>query len=161
MIAPIVFAAYSRPNDWLRCAFELRWRVSVGSVAPMRIVAGASARSARPRRMSARSCGASSSATAISPYSDADDAERERRRDDDDHEDELDDAVQPERRTHAIGEPPAERAADRHAAEEPGEDRRDGLCRVAEDEDQLARPDDLVDEAGGPGQDEDRQDRPA
>ena len=32
---------------------------------------------------------------------------------------------------------------------------------VAVDEDQLARPDDLVDQAGGPGQDEDREDRPA
>ena len=43
----------------------------------------------------------------------------------------------------------------------PVEDRRHGLGRVAEDEDQLARPDDLVDEAGRPGQDEDREDRPA
>ena len=67
MIAPMVFAAYSRPNDWLRCAFVLRWRVRVGSVAPIRMVAGARARSAIARRMTARTCGAPSKATAISP----------------------------------------------------------------------------------------------
>ena len=38
-IAPIVFAAYNRPNDSLRCASALRWRVSVGSVAPISTVA--------------------------------------------------------------------------------------------------------------------------
>ncbi len=46
-------------------------------------------------------------------------------------------------------------------AEEPGEDRRDGLGRVAEDQHELARPDDLVDETGRPGQDEDPEDGPA
>ena len=67
MIAPIVFAAYSRPNAWLSCASELRCRVSVGSVAPMSTVAGARASSANPSRMSASTCGEPSSATAISP----------------------------------------------------------------------------------------------
>ena len=61
----------------------------------------------------------------------------------------------------AVADPPADDGADRHPAEEPGEDRRDGLGRVAEDEHELARPDDLVDEPGRPGQDEDAEDGPA
>ncbi len=69
MIAPMVLAAYNRPNDWLRCAFVVRCRVRVGSVAPIRIVAGASASRAIARRITARTCGAPSNATAISPYS--------------------------------------------------------------------------------------------
>ena len=86
--------------------------------------------------------------------------ERERRRQDDDDQDELDDAVHPQRRPDAIGQPAAEEAPDRHAAEEAGQDRRDGLRRVTEDEDELPRPDDLVHEPGGAGQDEDREDEP-
>ena len=71
---------------------------------------------------------------------------------------ELEDPVQPQRALDPVRDPAAERAADRHPAEEAGQDRRDGLGRVAEDEDELARPDDLVDEAGRAGQDEDGQD---
>ena len=87
-------------------------------------------------------------------------AERDRRRKDDDHQDELDDAVHPQRRPDAIREPTAEKTADRHTAEKAGEDRRDGLGGVTEDQDELPRPDDLVHESGGAGQDEDREDEP-
>ena len=66
-----------------------------------------------------------------------DEAERQRRREDHDDQHELDQPVEPERRADAVGQAPAERAADRHPAEEPGEDRRHGLRRVAEDEHQL------------------------
>jgi hypothetical protein len=64
--------------------------------------------------------------------------ERDWRCEDDDDENELDGAVHPQRRPHPVGQPAAEKAADRHAAEEAREDRRDGLGRVAEDEDELA-----------------------
>jgi len=64
--------------------------------------------------------------------------ERDRRREDDDDEDELDGAVHPQGRPHAVGQPAAEKAADRHAAEEAREDRRDRLGRIAEDKDELA-----------------------
>ena len=77
--------------------------------------------------------------------------EGDRREEDDDDQDELDRAVQADRGAHPVGEPPADDAADRHPAEEPGKDGRDGLCRIPEDQDQLARPDDLIDEAGRPG----------
>ena len=61
-IAPIVFAAYNRPNDALSSsAWSLRWRVRVGSVAPMRIVAGPRASSASTNRTSASASGAVSS----------------------------------------------------------------------------------------------------
>ena len=83
--------------------------------------------------------------------------ERDRREQDDDDEDELDRAVQAKRGAHPVGEPPADDAADRHPAEEPGQDRRHRLGRVAEDEDELPGPDDLVHQPGGAGQDEDRQ----
>ena len=60
----------------------------------------------------------------------------------------------PQRPRDPVRDPPADDAADREAAEEPGEDRRHGLARVAEHEHQLAGPDDLVDQAGRAGQDE-------
>ena len=61
-------------------------------------------------------------------------------------------------RSDPIRDPATERAPDGHPAEEPGQDRRDRLGRVAEDQHQLARPDDLVDQPGGAGQDEDVED---
>jgi hypothetical protein len=85
--------------------------------------------------------------------------ERQRRDEDDDDQRDLEQAVQPQRRTDAVRDAATDGRPDRHAAEEPGQDRRDGLGRVAEDEDELARPDDLVDEAGGAGQHEDRKDQ--
>ena len=60
-------------------------------------------------------------------------------------------------RTRSAIRPPIGRP-DRHPAEEAREDRGNGLGGVAEDEDQLARPDDLVDETGRTGQDEDADD---
>src|SRR6185369_10275063 len=72
----------------------------------------------------------------------------------------LDEPVQPDRRAAAVGDPAADDAADRHPAEVAGQDRRDRLGRVPEDEDELARPDDLVDQARGARQDEDREDEP-
>ena len=60
---------------------------------------------------------------------------------------ELEAAVQPERPGDPVRDPATDRAADREAAEEAREDRRDRLARVAEHENQLAGPHDLVDEA--------------
>ena len=57
-----------------------------------------------------------------------------------------------------IGEPAPERGADGHPTEEPGQDRRHGLGRVAEDQDELTCPDDLIDQPGRAGQDEDVED---
>ncbi len=53
-IAPIVFAAYRRPNDFVSEPPVVRWRIRLGNVAPMRIVAGASASTASSNRMSGR-----------------------------------------------------------------------------------------------------------
>ena len=91
----------------------------------------------------------------------ADQPERQRRGKDDHHEHELDEAIEPQRGPDTVADPAADDGADRHAAEEPGQDRRDGLGRIAEDQHELARPDDLVDETGRPGQDEDPEDSPA
>ncbi len=85
--------------------------------------------------------------------------EEEGRQEHDDHEDQLEDAVQAQRRADPVGHAAAHDGADRHAAEEARENGRDGLGRVAEDEDELPRPDDLVDQAGRAGQDEDREDQ--
>ena len=90
-----------------------------------------------------------------------DEPERERRDQDDADEHELQDAVHPERGADPVGQPAADRRADGHPAEEPGQDRRHRLGRVAEHEDQLAGPHDLVHEAGGTRQHEDRQDQRA
>ena len=61
-IAPIVFAAYSFPKEPLSSeGSRLRYRVRVGSVAPMRTVAGPSATSASPKRTSASRLGLPSS----------------------------------------------------------------------------------------------------
>ena len=49
-----------------------------------------------------------------------------------------------------VGDPAADEAADGDAAEETREDRRDRLGRVPEDQHQLARPDDLVDQGAAP-----------
>ena len=51
---------------------------------------------------------------------------------------ELDQAVQPQRRAHPVRQPAADHAADRHPAEEAGQDGRHGLGRVAEHEHELA-----------------------
>ena len=72
-----------------------------------------------------------------------------------DDERELQQAVHAQRRANAVGDPPADGGPDRHPAEEPGEDGRHGLRGVPEHEDELAGPDDLVDESGCAGQDED------
>ncbi len=59
-IAPTVFAAYSCWNaPAIPVRPELRKRVSVGRVAPISTVAGASARIARAKRTSASATGAS------------------------------------------------------------------------------------------------------
>ena len=87
--------------------------------------------------------------------------EGERRGEDDDDEDDFQEAVHPERPADPVADPAADGRADRHPPEEAGQDGRHGLRRVAEHEDELAGPDDLVDEPGRAGQDEDRDDRPA
>ena len=84
--------------------------------------------------------------------------ERDRRDHGHDRDADLEEAVHPQRRADPVGEPAAEPGADRHASEEAGEDRADRLGRVAEDDDELARPHDLVDEAGGAGQHEEQED---
>jgi hypothetical protein len=60
-MAPTVFAAYRRPKARLSSVVRARWRVRLGNVAPMRIVAGARARTANTRRMTASSWGFASS----------------------------------------------------------------------------------------------------
>jgi hypothetical protein len=72
-------------------------------------------------------------------------------------EKQLEDAVESEWASDAVRQPPADDTADRHAREEARQDRRDCLCRVAEDEHQLSGPDNLVDEPGDPRQKEDEQ----
>ena len=67
----------------------------------------------------------------------------------DHHQHQLDHAVEAEWRPDPVREPAPEEAADGHAAEESGQDRGDRLRGVAENQHQLARPDDLVDESGG------------
>jgi len=86
-----------------------------------------------------------------------DEPERERRDEHDDHQEQLEDAVHPEWRAHPVRQAPADDRSDREAREEAREDGRDGLRGVAEDQHQLARPDDLVDQPGGPRQREDRE----
>ena len=76
-------------------------------------------------------------------------------------EKQLEDAVESERASDAIRQPPADDTADRHAREEARQDRRDRLCRVAEDEHQLSGPDNLVDEPSSPRKNEDEQDESA
>ena len=88
-----------------------------------------------------------------------DQPERQRRDEHDDDEDELQDPVHPQWRTDPVRDPSADGSADGHPAEEAGQDRRHGLGRVPEDQDELARPDDLVDQAGSTGQDEDGEDQ--
>jgi hypothetical protein len=60
-----------------------------------------------------------------------------------------------------ISDPSAQHGPDRHPAEEAGEDGCHGLGRIAENENKLPRPDDLVDESGGPRQDKDEDDQAA
>ena len=138
----------------VRTLAEMRIRAEIPGqrrrVAPMRMVAGANARSARTeaddcqelrrvfephRRSRGRTLGCT---------------ERERGDDHDDHQDQLDQAVQPQGGTDAVRQSPPERAADRHPTEEPGEDGRDRLCRIPEDQDELTRPDDLIDSPAAP-----------
>ena len=75
-----------------------------------------------------------------------------------DDERELEQAVHAQRRANSVGDPPADGGPDRHPAEEPGKDGRHGLRGVPEHENELTGPDDLVDESGRAGQDEDRED---
>ncbi len=84
----------------------------------------------------------------------ADEPEGDRRQQHDHHHDQLQEAVQPQGARDPVRHAPADRAADREAPEEPGEDRGHGLARVAEHQHQLAGPHDLVDQAGRAGQDE-------
>ena len=84
--------------------------------------------------------------------------EEERREQHDHDEQQLQEPVQAQGPAHPVGDAAAEEAAQREAAEVAGQDGRDGLRRVAEDEDQLARPHDLVDEARRARQQEDEQD---
>ena len=87
-----------------------------------------------------------------------DEPERQRRHQHDHDERDLQETVQPERRTNPVGDPTSERGPDGHPPEEPGEDRRHGLRGVPEHENELAGPDDLVDEPRRAGQDEDADD---
>ena len=125
----------------------------------MSTVAGASASTASPKRTRASASGCRLEGAVRAAIDLVEQPERDRRQEDDDDEDELDQRRTGEagERTRSASRPPTN-AADRHPAEEPGQDRRDRLGRVAEDEDELARPDDLVHQPGGAGQDEDRQD---
>ena len=126
-----MFAAYSRPNDSLRCASALRWRVSVGSVAPIRTVAGARARSARPSRSSGEDAAAPPRAPRqTSPYSARMTRNVNGVSEDDDHEHQLDQAVQPQRRAHPVGQPAADarcRSPSRRRSR-PGSPTRPGSC---------------------------------
>ena len=136
-----------------------RNRVSVGSVAPMSSVAGASARIANANRTRASASRALRQRRVHAAVRLADQPEAHRRQQHDDDDDQLQPAVQPQRPRHPVGDTPADRTADREPAEEPGQDRGHRLARVAEHEDQLARPDHLVDQAGGARQDEQEQQR--
>src|SRR6266566_3018788 len=71
------------------------------------------------------------------------------RQDGDDRECYLERAVQPEPTLDAIGDATAHHASDGHATKEAGQYGGHSLCRIAEDEDEFSRPDDLVDESGG------------
>ena len=77
----------------------------------------------------------------------------------DHHEQELEAGIEAEPRADAIGQPASDEIADRHPGEVARQDRGDGLGGVAEDQHQLARPDDLVGQTGSAGQHEDRDDR--
>ena len=158
MIAPIVLAAYSRLKAPVSVTPRARYRVSVGSVAPIRIVAGARASTAIANRQDRQRAGRPSSARVDVAVEAVDEPERERRDDDHERQRELEEAVHPERVADPVGDTPADVAADGDAAEEAGEDGRHGLGRVAEDEHELARPDDLVDQRRRAGQDEDGED---
>ena len=87
--------------------------------------------------------------------------ECDRRQEHDDDQDQLEQAIHPERAAGPVGNPPSDHAADRDSPEEPSQDCRDGLGRVTEDEDELAGPHDFVDQARGARQDEDRENGPA
>ena len=89
------------------------------------------------------------------------DAGEQDRRGEGDHGDrDLQEAVQAQGGPDAVGHPASDDTADRHPGKEPGEDRGDRLGRIAEDEHELARPDDLVDETGRARDDEDGEDDP-
>ena len=67
-IAPDVLAAYSRPKELDRLAGSReRWRVRVGRVAPIRIVAGPRARSESPKRIRASDASGLSSRLSKAP----------------------------------------------------------------------------------------------
>ena len=157
-IAPIVFAAYSRLKAELNSAFRARYRVRVGRVAPIRTVAGARASnaSAEPDEREQLRCTFQARIDARDRARDQ--LERDRRDQHDDHEGQLQEPVHPERLANAVRHPATDRAPDREAAEEAGQDRRHGLRRVAKDEDELTRPHDLVDQRRGTGQHEDGKD---
>ena len=125
----------------------------------MRTVAGASATTASARRTQRQERRRVLERGIDAAVDLADQPERDRRHQHDDHEDHLEDAVEAQRRADPVGDAAADRGADGHPAEEAGQDRRHRLGRVAEDQDELARPDDLVHEPGRARQDEDREDR--
>ena len=158
MIAPIVFAAYSRPNA------SAQGRAA-GEVARQGRQRGAH-QDRRRRQREDRQRDRRSASAPRRPFEgriDAaiqlvDEPERERRHETTTTQHELEEAVHPQRDADPVGDPAADEAADRHAAEEAGQDRRHRLGRVPEHEHELARPDDLVDEAGRAGQDEDGED---
>ena len=102
-----------------------RWRVSVGSVAPIRIVAGASARTAIPTRSDGERLGRPSRRRVDAAVQAVDQPERDRRHEDDHGEGELEDAVHPQRVADPVGDPAADEAAD-------GDARRRSPVRIAE-----------------------------
>ena len=84
--------------------------------------------------------------------------EQHLRREDRHHHEQLEDGVHAQRGADPIGYSAADHGAYGHAAEEAGQDGRDRLGGVAEDQDQLASPHHFVDEARESGQQEDQQD---
>ncbi len=93
-----------------------------------------------------------------SPIGFMEQAKQDWRDEDDADEQDLEQAVEAERAQRTVGDAAANEAADRQAAEVTRQNRRDRLRRIPEHEDELARPHDLVDEARGAGQDEERKD---
>ena len=119
-------------------------------MAPIRIVAGASARTAIATRTEGERLRRAFEAWVDVLVQAVDQAERDRRQDHHDGQGSFEEPVHPQRLSDSVCDPATHETADRDPTEEPGQDRRDGLGRVPEDQDQLPGPDDLVDEGGRP-----------
>ena len=101
------------------------------------IVAGASARTARPEARQ-RQIGRALKGWVHAAVCLVDQAERERRDEHDEDQGDLEHPVEAQGRPDPIGDPATDRRTDGHATEEAGQDRRHSLRRIPEDEDELA-----------------------